>query len=212
VVLLDEIEKAHPDVFNVLLQVLDDGRLTDNKGRVVNFKNTIVIMTSNMGSHIIQENFEKVNEKNKEEVVASTKSEVMVLLRQTIRPEFLNRIDEVIMFQPLMRSEIKGIIRIQLKQLQQLVAQNGIQLEFSDYAYDYLAENGYDPQLGARPLKRLIQKEIVNQLSKRILAGDIDKTRPVVVDVFDGVVVFRNDHMTDKKNGKPTALEQPLKQ
>ena len=212
VVLLDEIEKAHPDVFNVLLQVLDDGRLTDNKGRVVNFKNTIVIMTSNMGSHIIQENFEKVNEKNKEEVVASTKSEVMVLLRQTIRPEFLNRIDEVIMFQPLMRSEIKGIIRIQLKQLQQLVAQNGIQLEFSDYAYDYLAENGYDPQLGARPLKRLIQKEIVNQLSKRILAGDIDKTRPVVVDVFDGVVVFRNDHMTEKKNGKPTALEQPLKQ
>ncbi len=210
VVLLDEIEKAHPDVFNVLLQVLDDGRLTDNKGRVVNFKNTIVIMTSNMGSHIIQENFEKVDEKNKEEVVASTKSEVMVLLRQTIRPEFLNRIDEVIMFQPLMRSEIKGIIRIQLKQLQQLVAQNGIQLEFSDYAYDFLAENGYDPQMGARPLKRLIQKEIVNQLSKRILAGDIDKSKAVVVDVFDGVVVFRSDLPVEKTNGKPVRLEKEI--
>ncbi len=193
VVLLDEIEKAHPDVYNVLLQVLDDGRLTDNKGRVVNFKNTIIIMTSNMGSHIIQENFEKINEDNKEEVVESTKAEVMNLLRQTIRPEFLNRIDEVIMFQPLMHKEIKGIIRIQLDQLKNLVAQSGIQLIFSDYAVDYLAENGYDAQFGARPLKRLIQKEIINQLSKRILAGDIDKTKPVMVDVFDGVVVFRNE-------------------
>ena len=198
VVLLDEIEKAHPDVYNVLLQVLDDGRLTDNKGRVVNFKNTIIIMTSNMGSHIIQENFEKINEGNKEEVVESTKAEVMNLLRQTIRPEFLNRIDEVIMFQPLMRKEIKGIIRIQLDQLKNLVAQSGIQLVFSDYAMDYLAENGYDTQFGARPLKRLIQKEIINQLSKRILAGDIDKTKPVMVDVFDGVVVFRNEAATEK--------------
>ena len=198
VVLLDEIEKAHPDVYNVLLQVLDDGRLTDNKGRVVNFKNTIIIMTSNMGSHIIQENFEKVTEKNKEEVVESTKAEVMNLLRQTIRPEFLNRIDEVIMFQPLMKKEIKGIIRIQLDGLKKLVAQTGIQLEFSDYALDYLAENGYDAQLGARPLKRLIQKEIINQFSKRILAGDIDKTKPVLVDVFDGVVVFRNEAVTEK--------------
>ena len=193
VVLLDEIEKAHPDVFNILLQVLDDGRLTDNKGRLVNFKNTIIIMTSNMGSHIIQENFEKVTDKNKEEVVESTKAEVIALLRQTIRPEFLNRIDEIIMFQPLMKKEIKGIIRIQLDQLKALVAQSGIQLEFGDYALDYLAENGYDVQFGARPLKRLIQKEIVNQLSKRILAGDIDKTKPVLVDVFDGTVVFRNE-------------------
>ena len=193
VVLLDEIEKAHPDVFNILLQVLDDGRLTDNKGRLVNFKNTIIIMTSNMGSHIIQENFEKVTDKNKEEVVESTKAEVIALLRQTIRPEFLNRIDEIIMFQPLMKKEIKGIIRIQLDQLKALVGQSGIQLEFGDYALDYLAENGYDTQFGARPLKRLIQKEIVNQLSKRILAGDIDKTKPVLVDVFDGTVVFRNE-------------------
>ena len=199
VVLLDEIEKAHPDVYNVLLQVLDDGRLTDNKGRVVNFKNTIIIMTSNMGSHIIQENFEKVNENNKEEVVESTKAEVMSLLRQTIRPEFLNRIDEVIMFQPLMKKEIKGIIGIQLDNLKELVAKSGIQLEFSDYALDYLAENGYDPQFGARPLKRLIQKEIINQLSKRILAGDIDKAKPVLVDVFDGVVVFRNESIIEKK-------------
>ena len=199
VVLLDEIEKAHPDVYNVLLQVLDDGRLTDNKGRVVNFKNTIIIMTSNMGSHIIQENFEKVNDNNKDEVVEGTKAEVISLLRQTIRPEFLNRIDEVIMFQPLMKKEIKGIIRIQLDNLKELVAKSGIQLEFSDYALDYLAENGYDPQFGARPLKRLIQKEIINQFSKRILAGDIDKTKPVLVDVFDGVVVFRNEAIIPKK-------------
>ena len=195
VVLLDEIEKAHPDVFNVLLQVLDDGRLTDNKGRMVNFKNTIIIMTSNMGSQIIQENFEKVTEKNKDEVVDSTKIEVMNLLKQTIRPEFLNRIDEVIMFQPLMKSDIKLIIGIQLNQLKKLVAGNGINLEFSNYALDYLADNGFDPQFGARPLKRLIQKQIINQLSKRILAGDINKDLPVVVDVFDGLVVFRNDQL-----------------
>jgi ATP-dependent Clp protease ATP-binding subunit ClpB len=193
VILLDEIEKAHPDVFNILLQVLDDGRLTDNKGRVVNFKNTIIIMTSNMGSHIIQENFEQVTEVNKDQIVEKTKLEVVALLRQTIRPEFLNRIDEIIMFQPLMKSEIKGIISIQLEQIKKLVLQNGITLQFSDYALDYLAENGYDVQLGARPLKRLIQKQIINQLSKRILAGDIDKSRPVLVDVFDGTVVFRNE-------------------
>lgn len=200
VILLDEIEKAHPDVFNILLQVLDDGRLTDNKGRVVNFKNTIIIMTSNMGSHIIQANFEDVNEKNKEDVVENTRREVIELLRQTIRPEFLNRIDEVIMFQPLLKKEIKGIIKIQLKNLQQLVAQTGIRLEFSDYAIDYLAENGFDPQFGARPLKRLIQKEIVNQLSKRILSGDVDKSQPVLIDVFDGVVVFRNEIPEMEKN------------
>lgn len=193
VVLLDEIEKAHPDVWNIMLQVLDDGRLTDNKGRVVNFKNTIIIMTSNMGSDIIQENFAEVTERNKEEVVERTKREVMGRLRETIRPEFLNRVDEIILFQPLMKSEIRGIIRIQLESLKKLVAQSGIQLLFSDYLIDYLAENGFDPQFGARPLKRLIQKEIVNNLSKKILAGDIDKTHPVLVDVFDGVVVFRND-------------------
>ncbi len=209
VVLLDEIEKAHPDVYNILLQVLDDGRLTDNKGRVVNFKNTIIIMTSNMGSHIIQENFEKVTEQNKAEVVESTKAEVINLLRQTIRPEFLNRIDEVIMFQPLMKKEIKGIIDIQLRQLQQLVAKSGIQLVFSNYLLDFLAENGYDPQFGARPLKRLIQKEIINQLSKRILAGDIDKSAPVMADVFDGVVVFRNERIMENvsANGTQNAVK-----
>ncbi len=193
VVLLDEIEKAHPDVFNVLLQVLDDGRLTDNKGRVVNFKNTIIIMTSNIGSHLIQAAFENVTEENVEEAEELARGEVMTLLRQTIRPEFLNRIDEVIMFHPLMKKEIKGIIKIQLEGLKKMLDQSGIELEFSDYALEYLAENGYDPQFGARPLKRLIQKQIVNLLSKRILAGDIDKTKPVLVDVFDGVVVFRNE-------------------
>jgi ATP-dependent Clp protease ATP-binding subunit ClpB len=193
VVLLDEIEKAHPDVYNILLQVLDDGRLTDNKGRVVNFKNTIIIMTSNMGSQIIQDNFENVTEKNKEDVVEKTKGLVIEELKQTIRPEFLNRIDEVIMFQPLMKKEIKGIITIQLNELKNLVAKNGIDLQFSDYALDYLAENGYDPQFGARPLKRLIQKQVVNLLSKKILGGDIDRTVPVMVDVFDGMVVFRNE-------------------
>jgi len=193
VVLLDEIEKAHPDVFNVLLQVLDDGRLTDNKGRTVNFKNTIIIMTSNMGSQIIQDAFENVTDKNKEEVVEKTKQEVLNLLKQTIRPEFLNRVDEVIMFQPLMKDDIKGIVNIQLKNLQELVATNGIQITFSDYLIDYLAENGFDPQFGARPLKRLIQKSIVNQLSKKILSGDVDKSKPVLVDVFDGLVVFRNE-------------------
>jgi ATP-dependent Clp protease ATP-binding subunit ClpB len=193
VILLDEIEKAHPDTFNILLQVLDDGRLTDNKGRVVNFKNTIIIMTSNMGSHIIQENFENINESNREEIVDKTKEEVMTLLKQTIRPEFLNRIDEVIMFQPLLRSEIKGIINIQLQQLKDMVAKNGMILEFSDYALEYLSVHGYDPQFGARPLKRLIQKEIINLLSKKILGGDIDKSKPVLIDVFDGVVVIRNN-------------------
>jgi ATP-dependent Clp protease ATP-binding subunit ClpB len=193
VVLLDEIEKAHPDVWNVLLQVLDDGRLTDNKGRVVNFRNTIIIMTSNLGSHIIQENFDGINEENKEAVVERTRNDVMNLLRQTIRPEFLNRVDDIILFQPLMKEEIKGIVNIQLRSLKKLVAQSGIELHFTDYTIEFLAEQGFDPQFGARPLKRLIQKEIVNQLSRRILAGDIDKSRPVLVDVFDNTVVFRNE-------------------
>ena len=200
VVLLDEIEKAHPDVFNILLQVLDDGRLTDNKGRVVNFKNTIIIMTSNMGSHIIQANFENVTEKNKEEIVENTKREVIELLRQTIRPEFLNRIDEVIMFQPLMLKDIREIIKIQLNDLKYQLMKSGVTLEFTDYTFDYLAENGFDPQFGARPLKRLIQKQIINQLSKKLLSGTIDKTKPVLVDVFDGTVVFRNDVNTPEPN------------
>jgi ATP-dependent Clp protease ATP-binding subunit ClpB len=193
VVLLDEIEKAHPDVWNVLLQVLDDGRLTDNKGRVVNFKNTIIIMTSNIGSSLIQDAFENVTEKNVDEAEEKAKVEVMNLLRQTIRPEFLNRVDEIIMFHPLMKKEIKSIVTIQLNQLKHLLEESHIQLEFSDYLIDYLTENGFDPQFGARPLKRLIQKQIVNQLSKKILAGDINKSQPVLVDVFDNVVVFRNE-------------------
>jgi len=201
VVLLDEIEKAHPDVWNVLLQVLDDGRLTDNKGRMVNFKNTIIIMTSNIGSHLIQEAFEDVKESNVEEATEKAKFEVMNLLRQTIRPEFLNRVDEIIMFQPLLRREIKEIVNIQLNDLKRLVAESGIELVFTDYALDFLAEQGFDPQFGARPLKRLIQKEIVNKLSKRILAGDIDKSQPVLVDVFDNTVVFRNESPQLEKSG-----------
>ena len=199
VVLLDEIEKAHPDVFNILLQVLDDGHLTDNKGRVVNFKNTIIIMTSNLGSQIIQERFEEVNDENKELVVEATKVEVMNLLKQTIRPEFLNRIDEVIMFQPLLKKEIKSIIQIQLNELKGRLLKSGLKLEFNNYALEYLSENGFDPQFGARPLKRLIQKEIINPLSKRILRGDLNQAWPVVVDVFDGVVVFRNEALVELK-------------
>jgi len=203
VVLLDEIEKAHPDVWNVLLQVLDDGRLTDNKGRVVNFKNTIIIMTSNIGSPIIQEAFENIKENDIEEAAEKAKVEVMSLLRQTIRPEFLNRVDEIIMFQPLLKKEIRAIVNIQLTGLKQLLAHSGVDLEFTDYAVDFLTDQGFDPQFGARPLKRLIQKEIVNQLSRRILAGDIDKTHPVLVDVFDNTVVFRNDvPELEKSNGK----------
>ncbi len=194
VILLDEIEKAHPDVFNILLQVLDDGRLTDNKGRVVNFKNTIIIMTSNMGSLIIQENFSDIKDgQDIEAVIDATKDQVMDILRQTLRPEFLNRIDDVIMFHPLMRKEIKGIIRIQLELLQKQLMTQGIDLQFTDYALDYLVQRGFDPQYGARPLKRLIQKDIINMLSKKIIGGEIDKSKPVLIDVFDGVVVMRNE-------------------
>ncbi len=202
VILLDEIEKAHPDTFNVLLQVLDDGRLTDNKGRVVNFKNTIIIMTSNLGSHIIQENFAELEGKNIDQVVEGTKEQVMDLLRQSLRPEFLNRVDDIIMFHPLMRKEIKGIIRIQLEGLQKQLAAQGINLQFSDYALDYLVERGFDPQYGARPLKRVIQKDIINLLSKKIISGDIDKAKPVLIDVFDGVVVMRNEVPVDEKEQK----------
>ncbi len=194
VILLDEIEKAHPDVWNILLQVLDDGRLTDNKGRVVNFKNTIIIMTSNMGSSLIQDAFENVTEKNLAATTEKAKTQVMVLLKETIRPEFLNRVDEIILFTPLLKNQIKTIVQIQLNTLQQLVANSGIQLQFSQYAVEYLADAGFDISFGARPLKRLIQKVIVNELSKKILAGTIDKSKVVLVDVFDGVVVFRNEN------------------
>jgi len=202
VVLLDEIEKANPDVWNILLQVLDDGRLTDNKGRVVNFKNTIIIMTSNIGSHLIQEAFENVTEKNVDAATEKAKGEVMNLLKETIRPEFLNRVDEIIMFHPLLKRDIMGIVKIQLKALEKLVAEGGVQLQFSDYALEYLATQGYDPLFGARPLKRLIQKEIVNQLSKRILQGDINRDYPILVDVFDNTVVFRNEAPETKKSKK----------
>lgn len=193
VILLDEIEKAHPDTFNVLLQVLDDGRLTDNKGRVVNFKNTLIIMTSNMGSHIIQENFAEIEGKDINTVVEATKEQVMELLKQSMRPEFLNRVDDIVMFHPLMRKEIRNIIKIQLQNLQKQLLDQGITLQFSDYALDYLVNKGFDPQYGARPLKRVIQKDIVNLLSKKIIGGEIDKTKPVLIDVFDGVVVVRNE-------------------
>jgi ATP-dependent Clp protease ATP-binding subunit ClpB len=193
VLLLDEIEKAHPDVWNILLQVLDDGRLTDNKGRVVNFKNTIIIMTSNIGSHLIQDAFEDVTDKNLEEKTALAKTEVMDLLKQTIRPEFLNRVDDIIMFSPLLRKQMASIVQIQLKQLKSLVAENGMQIEFTDYLVEYLSEQGFDMQFGARPLKRLIQKLVVNELSKQILSGAIDKSKKVLIDIFDGVVVFRNE-------------------
>jgi ATP-dependent Clp protease ATP-binding subunit ClpB len=193
VVLLDEIEKAHPDVWNILLQVLDDGHLTDNKGRTVNFKNTIIIMTSNIGSHIIQETFEGVTDKNLESKVEQSKTEVMALLKQTIRPEFLNRVDEIIMFSPLLQKQMAAIVKIQLNNLKHLVAENGMQIEFSDYLIEFLSEQGFDMQFGARPLKRLIQKMVVNELSKKILSGEIDKTKKVLIDIFDGVIVFRNE-------------------
>ena len=193
VVLLDEIEKAHPDVWNILLQLLDEGRLTDNKGRVVNFKNTIVIMTSNLGSELIMEAFEGVTEKTLLSVTERAKEQVMQLLRITIRPEFLNRVDEIILFQPLLPKELIGVLKIQLNGLKQLLSATGIELRFSEYALRYLSEQGYDLHMGARPLKRLLQKEIVNTLSKKVVAGEIDKSKPVLVDVFDNTVVFRNE-------------------
>ncbi len=192
VILLDEIEKAHPDVFNILLQVLDDGRLTDNKGRVVNFKNTIIIMTSNIGSHLIQENFSLLVDDNREEVIAKTKNEVFELLKKSIRPEFLNRIDEVIMFTPLNRDEIRDIVKLQFAGVQKSLAEMGIQIDASEEALDWLAELGYDPQFGARPLKRVVQKRILNELSKQILAGKVDRDSKIKLDVFDKNFVFMN--------------------
>ncbi|MDW8392738.1 MAG: ATP-dependent chaperone ClpB [Chitinophagales bacterium] len=192
VILLDEFEKAHSDVFNILLQVLDDGRLTDNKGRTVNFKNTIIILTSNVGSQIIQQNFEGVTERNKEAVMERTRQEVLEQLKQMVRPEFLNRIDDIILFSPLMPAEIRQIVRLQLNQLAAMLAQNNITVEFTDELVEQLAERGFDPQYGARPLKRVIQKEIVNELSKRILAGELSTDQKLVIDAVDETIVFWN--------------------
>ena len=193
VVLLDEIEKAHPDVFNILLQVLDDGRLTDNKGRTADFKNSIIIMTSNIGSHIIQESFENMNELNKEVVLAATKNKVFELLKKTIRPEFLNRIDEIIMFQPLTRAEVKEIVRIQFAGLQKILEQNEIKITTTENAIEWLSQLGFDPQFGARPLKRVMQKKILNELSKQILAGKVNKNDHIELDVDKrNEFIFRN--------------------
>jgi len=192
VVLLDEIEKAHPDVFNILLQVLDDGRLTDNKGRVVNFKNTIIIMTSNMGSHLIQENFENMNELNKDEIMAKTKLQVFDLLKKNIRPEFLNRIDETIMFTPLNRENVHRIVELQFNGIAKMLEENDIHLSATPEAIDWLAQLGFDPQFGARPVKRVMQKRVLNELSKQILAGKVQKEAKIVLDVFNNDFVFRN--------------------
>ena len=197
VVLFDEIEKANPDVFNILLQVLDDGHLTDNKGRLVNFKNTIIIMTSNMGSHLIRENFSKIKEKmpqeEKDEIVERTKNDVIELLKQSIRPEFINRIDEIIMFRPLNRHEIEEIVEMQIKGVQKMLEHNGITLEVTRKALSLLAEEGYDPEFGARPVKRVIHREVLNRLSKDILAQKIDKDSPIVIDVdAEDQLVFKN--------------------
>ena len=183
VVLLDEIEKAHPDVFNILLQVLDDGRLTDNKGRTANFKNTIVIMTSNIGSHLIQERFADMVPGNEEEIEAKTKLEVFDLLKKSIRPEFLNRIDEVIMFKPLSRENIRGIAELQFNILKQMLQNQGVSIKATTEALDWLGEIGYDPQFGARPLKRAMQREVLNKLSKEILSGTIKSDSHIVMDI-----------------------------
>ena len=192
VVLFDEIEKAHPDVFNILLQVLDDGRLTDNKGRTVNFKNTIIIMTSNMGSSLIRENFEKITDANRNTVVDETKKQVLELLKKTIRPEFLNRIDEIIMFTPLNEKEIREIVGLQLNTVKKMVEKNGIDLQFTDAALDFISHEGYDPQFGARPVKRVIQRYVLNELSKEILSGHVDRSRPIVIDRVNDGLIFKN--------------------
>ena len=192
VVLFDEIEKAHPDVFNILLQVLDDGRLTDNKGRVVNFKNTIIIMTSNLGSSLIRENFEKMTPATHDKVVDETKIQVLELLKKTIRPEFLNRIDDIIMFTPLNEEEIRKIVSLQLNSVKKMLATNGVALDFTNEALDFIADKGFDPQFGARPVKRVIQKYVLNELSKALLGGTVDRNRPIVIDRKDDGLEFKN--------------------
>ena len=192
VLLLDEIEKAHPDVFNILLQVLDDGRLTDNKGRTVDFKNTIIIMTSNIGSHIIQENLEKVNDQNREEIINQTRKQVFDLLKKSIKPEFLNRIDEIIMFQSLTREEVRRIVELQLKNIQKMLEKSCIKLTITKKAVDFIAIIGFDPQFGARPIKRVIQKNLLNELSKMILEEKVNKNSEIIVDEKNGKLVFKN--------------------
>ena len=192
VVLFDEIEKAHPDVFNILLQVLDDGRLTDNKGRVVNFKNTIIIMTSNIGSSLIRENFEKMTPETHDKVVDETKVQVLELLKKTIRPEFLNRIDDIIMFTPLNEEEIRKIVTLQLDGVKKMLAQNGIALDFTDAALAFISDKGFDPQFGARPVKRVIQKYVLNELSKELLGGTVNKDHPITIDSDGMGLVFKN--------------------
>jgi ATP-dependent Clp protease ATP-binding subunit ClpB len=191
VILLDEIEKAHPDTFNILLQVLDEGRLTDNKGRLADFKNTIIIMTSNMGSQIIQDTFDNLKG-SVEAATESAKVEVLGLLKQTVRPEFINRIDEIVMFTPLTPANIAQIVGLQLKSVTKMLAQQGITMDATPEAIDYLSQKGYDPQFGARPVKRVIQREVLNQLSKEILAGAIKTESIILLDAFDGQLVFRN--------------------
>jgi len=192
VVLFDEIEKAHPDVFNVLLQVLDDGRLTDNKGRLVNFKNTIIIMTSNIGSSLIQESFEGMTDKNQAEIIEKTKLQVFELLKQTIRPEFLNRIDELVMFAPLNETQIEEIVRLQISIIQKTLAGNGVKLELTEAAVQFIAAEGFDPQFGARPVKRAIQKFVLNDLSKQLIGGTVHSDQTIVVDYDGERLVFRN--------------------
>ena len=193
VVLFDEIEKANPDVFNILLQVLDDGRLTDNKGRVVNFKNTIIIMTSNMGSNLIRENMAKINDSNRDQIIENTKTAVLDMLKQTIRPEFLNRIDETIMFTPLTPGEIRQIVKLQIDNVAKMLKSNQIELSVTDNALDYLAAEGYDPEFGARPVKRAIQRLVLNQLSKDIIAQKVTNQAPITIDATDDGLVFRNN-------------------
>ena len=194
VVLLDEIEKAHPDVFNILLQVLDDGRLTDNKGRTVDFRNTIIIMTSNMGAQVIQENFAPAFDGNKisPEVVEKTRLEVIEQLKMQLKPEFLNRIDEIVMFEPLTHKDIERIVDIQLGIVRRMLSENGIRLEYSDKAREWIASAGYDPLYGARPVKRVIQRYVVNDLSKRILAGEVDRSKPIAIDAGQDGLTFSN--------------------
>ena len=192
VILLDEIEKAHSDVFNILLQVLDDGRLTDNKGRTVDFKNTILIMTSNAGSAIIQDNLSRLNDKNREELLEKTRVEVLEALKNSVRPEFLNRIDEIIMFHPLTMDNMRDILKLQIAGIQKLLEEKGLELQFTDYAMKYLCNKGYDPSYGARPIKRVLQKELVNELAKALLKGTLNKEKPIIVDFFEDLLVFRN--------------------
>ncbi|EKD32332.1 MAG: hypothetical protein ACD_77C00119G0005 [uncultured bacterium] len=192
VILLDEIEKAHADVFNILLQVLDDGRLTDNKGRTVDFKNTILIMTSNAGSAIIQDNLNRLTDKNRDELLEKTKFEVIETLKNSVRPEFLNRIDEIIMFHPLTMENMRDILRLQISGIRKIMEDKGLQLQFTEYAMKYLCDKGYDPSYGARPIKRLLQKELVNELAKALLKGDLNKDNPIIVDYFEDDLVFRN--------------------